>query len=143
FELKKMPGAIWLRGGSIALAPGRISFTKVLSIPLDQTGNMVVNGTILTQYSPSPRLSRNGAGERHTGQEGQSGPAQFRDFSLEIHQLASDKWLPLMVNPDQISVVGPIGGRLVANSKTGSEFPIIVGKLTLDHGTVQPGFLRN
>ena len=45
--------------------------------------------------------------------------------------------------PGQISVFGPIGGKLVANSKPGFEVPTVVGKLTLDHGTVQPGFLRN
>ncbi|MBV8774708.1 MAG: AsmA-like C-terminal region-containing protein, partial [Deltaproteobacteria bacterium] len=68
---------------------------------------------------------------------------QFRDLTIELHQLASEKWVPLLVNPDQISVSGPIGGKLVANSKPGLELPIFVGKLTLDHGTVQPGFLRN
>jgi AsmA-like C-terminal region len=47
------------------------------------------------------------------------------------------------VGPNQTSVSGPIGGKLVANSQPGLEIPTVVGKLTLDNGTVQPGFLRS
>jgi AsmA-like protein len=137
FELERVPGAIWLNSGSIALEPGRISLRKVIAIPLDQTGNAVVNGTILREQSLPSRLPRT------TAAGGQGGPVQFQNFSVELHQLPSDKWVPLFINPDRISVSGPIGGRLVANSKARLESPTIVGKLTLDHGTVQPGFLRN
>ncbi|HJU12672.1 MAG TPA: AsmA-like C-terminal region-containing protein, partial [Candidatus Binataceae bacterium] len=121
FELSKVPGAIWLNSGRVALQPGRISFNKLIAIPLDQTGNIVVTGAILAD----------------------SKQLQFRDFTVELHQIASDKWVPRMVNPSQLSVFGPIGGKLVANSKAGTTIPTVTGKLTLDHGTVQPGFLRS
>jgi AsmA-like C-terminal region len=121
FEVNRMPSAIWLDAGSIVLKPSRIAFSKVVAVPLGEGGNVAVNGVIL------PR----------------TGPVQFRDFTLDFHQIASEKWVPLMVDPGQISVVGPIGGRLTANSRRGLETPTVVGKLTLDHGTVQPGFLRN
>jgi hypothetical protein len=121
FKLRKVSSAIWLNGGNLQLKPGRISLNKVVAIPLGQTGNMVINGMIL----PVNR------------------PAQFRDLSVEIHQLASDKWVPLLVSPAQISVFGPMGGKLVANSQVGAEVPTVVGKLTLGHGIVQPGFLRD
>ena len=135
FELKNSPSAIWLNSGSILLEPGRISLKRVIGVPLAQPGNIAVNGAIVPQQVPSPRVARKTAGQ------GQSGP-QFRDLSVEIHQLASDKWVPLLVNPAEIAVSGPIGGKLVANSQPGVG-PIVVGKLTLDHGSVQPGFLRN
>jgi hypothetical protein len=121
FDISKAPSAIWLSSGSIVLKPGQISFKKVIAIPLDETGNVVVSGTILPETSP----------------------VQFRDCSVELHQLASDKWVPLIASPEQFSVFGPIGGKLVANSQAGLEIPTVSGKLTLDHGTVQPGFFRN
>ena len=121
FELNKLPSAIWLNSGSVALEPGRISLRQVVAIPLDETGNVVVNGVIL----PDTR------------------PVQFRDFRMELHQLSSAKWASTMVSPSQISVSGPIGGKLVANSEAGLEIPTVVGKLTLDNGRVQPGFLRS
>jgi hypothetical protein len=120
-ELKMVPSAIWLNSGSVVLAPGRISLSQVVAIPLDETGNVVLNGMIL----PGTR------------------PVRFREFSVALHQLSSAQWVPLMVSPGQISVSGPIGGELVANSKAGLELPTVVGKLVLDNGTVQPGFLRN
>jgi AsmA-like C-terminal region len=49
----------------------------------------------------------------------------------------------LIVGPNQTAVTGPIGGKLVVNSQPGTEIPTVVGKLTLDNGTVQPGFLRS
>jgi hypothetical protein len=121
FELNMVPSAIWLNSGRVELKPGHISLIQVVAIPLDETGNVVVNGLIL----PNAR------------------PVQFRDFSVELHQLPSAKLVSLMISPDQISVSGPIGGKLVANSVAGHEIPIVVGKLTLDNGTVQLGFLRN
>jgi hypothetical protein len=121
FEFKKVPNAIWLNSGSVVFEPGRISLSQVVAIPLGETGNVVVNGVILADTKP----------------------VQFRDFSAELHQLSSAKWVPLIVRPSQIAVFGPIGGKLVANSKAGLEIPTVVGKLTLDHGTVQPGFLRS
>ncbi|MBV8451616.1 MAG: AsmA-like C-terminal domain-containing protein [Deltaproteobacteria bacterium] len=121
FELNKMPNAIWLKSGSIVFEAGRISLSRVVAIPLGETGNAVINGQILSN----------------------TGPVQFRDFSAELHQLSSAKWVPLIVGPNQIAVSGPIGGKLVANSKAGLAIPTVVGKLTLDNGTVQPGFLRS
>jgi hypothetical protein len=121
FELNKVPSAIWLNSGSVVLEPGRISLSQIVAVPLGETGNVVVNGVILSDTRP----------------------VQFRDFSAELHQLSSAKWVPLIVHPSQIAVSGPIGGKLVANSKAGLEVSTVVGKLTLDNGTVQPGFLRS
>ena len=121
FELNKVPTAIWLNSGSVVFEPGRISLSRVVAIPLDESGNIVMNGVILPD----------------------TGSVQFRDFSVELHQLSSGKWVSLIVGPSETAVSGPIGGKLVANSKAGSEVPTVVGKLTLDNGTVQPGFLRS
>ncbi len=121
FELHAMPGAISLNSGSVELQPGLIWLRKVIAVPLAQPGNVVVNGRILPQTSV----------------------VRFRDLSVELHQIASEKWIALMVDPHDISVSGPIGGRLVLNSKPGLKIPTVVGKLTLDHGAVHPGFLRN
>ena len=121
FELKHAPSAIWLNAGSMTLQPGSITLSQITAKPLGETGNLVVNGAILPTVKP----------------------VQFRDLKVEIHQLSSAKWVALMVNPDQISVSGPVGGELLANSETGLEIPTVVGKLTLDHGEIQPGFLRS
>lgn len=121
FEFKQAPAAIWLNSGRVVLEPARISLNQVVAIPLGETGSAVVNGVIL----PAAK------------------PVQFRDFSAELHQLSSAKWVPLVVGPNQTAVSGPIGGKLIANSKAGLELPTVVGKLTLDNGTVQPGFLRS
>ncbi|MBV8772992.1 MAG: hypothetical protein JO166_11790, partial [Deltaproteobacteria bacterium] len=56
FELKRIPTAIWLNSGSIAVEPGRISIKRVITKPLDQPGNLVVNGVILPPEPLSPRL---------------------------------------------------------------------------------------
>jgi hypothetical protein len=120
FELNKVPNAIWLNSGSLTLQPGRISLSRIVAIPLNETGNVVVNGVILPSSRPV-----------------------LRNLSMELHQLSSAKWVPLMVGPSEMSVSGPIGGKLVANSQAGVEIPTVVGKLTLDNGTVQPGFLRS
>ena len=121
FAMKKLPTAVWLNSGRVVLKPGQLSLIQVVMVPLGDTGNVVLNGLIL----PNARS------------------VQFRDFRMELHQLSSEKWVPLMVDPGQTSVSGPIGGKLVANSQAGHEIPAVVGKLTLDHGTVQPGFLRS
>jgi AsmA-like C-terminal region len=121
FQLNKMPAAIWLNHGSVVLEPGRISLNQIVAIPLGETGNVVLNGIVLTDTTP----------------------VQIRNLTAELHQLSSAKWVPLIVGPNQTAVSGPISGKLVVNSKAGFEFSTVVGKLTLDNGTVQPGFLRS
>jgi hypothetical protein len=121
FEFKKVPNAIWLKSGNLVFEPGSISLNRVVAVPLREKGNVVVNGLILTGAQP----------------------VQFRDLSAQLDQLSSAKWVPLIVGPNQTAVSGPISGKLVANSKAGSEIPTVVGELTLENGTVQPGFLRS
>jgi hypothetical protein len=121
FELNKVPAAIWLSSGDIVLEPGRLSLHKIVAVPIHEDGNLVVDGTIVPATTP----------------------VQFRELTVELHQLESARWLPLFIDPNQFSVIGPLGGRIVANSQEGREIPTIIGKLTLDSGMVQPGFLRN
>jgi hypothetical protein len=137
FELKKMPTALWLSSGSITIAPARILLTKVMAIPLDQPGNAVISGAILWQLSPAARSPDSQATAAHLSD------IQLHNLTLEIHQMVADKWVPIFVNPDQLSVLGSIDGNLTLNGSTTGEWPIVVGKLVLDEGTVQPGFLRN
>jgi hypothetical protein len=50
--------------------------------------------------------------------------------------------VPLLVGPSETAVSGPLSGTLVVMNKAGQVQPTVAGKLTLDNGTVQPGFLR-
>jgi hypothetical protein len=121
FRLKTLPTGIWLNSGRVVTKPAGISLSQVLAIPLGETGDVFINGVIV----PDNRA------------------VQFHALTVELHQLSSAKWVSLIVGPNQTAVTGPIGGKLVVNSQPGTEIPTVVGKLTLDNGTVQPGFLRS
>jgi len=121
FKLNGAPSAIWLNGGGVVIDPGRISLKRVRAIPLGETGNGVVGGVIVFNATS----------------------VQFHEVSVELDQLPSADWVPLLVGPSETAVSGPIGGRLLANSKPGVTIPIITGQLALNNGTVQPGFLRS
>jgi len=122
FKLNELPAPIGFRNGNVELRPGYISLHRVIAIPSGESGNAELNGVIL----------------------GKDGTAKFNDFIVELHQLDSGQWLPLLVNPEQLSVRGPVGGRLVASSNGAHDnVPSITGKLTLTNGMIWLGILRN
>lgn len=137
FELQKLPTAIWLSSGRIEVDPARILLNRVTAMPLDQSGNLVLSGAVLWQ---PPRAPGTSAAQRL---ETRQGSLQFRDLRVELHQIAPEKWVPLFVSRDQLSVSGSLDGSLTLNSMTGRKLPIAVGRLALERGSVQPGFLRN
>jgi AsmA-like C-terminal region len=121
-SLKGLPSTIRIAAGNLLIRPGKVAFVNTIAVPLGETGNVVLNGVILT-------------GTR---------PPEFDDLKAELHQVNSAKWLPLFVPPDQLSVSGRLGGTLMANSRGSSHgMPAIIGNLTVSSGSFQFGFLRN
>jgi hypothetical protein len=90
---------------------------------MPQSGNAVLNGTIITE---------------------QSHPI-FQDFTAELHEIRIETWLPLILKPKQFGADGAVGGRLTAqsNEKNSGGFPIVTGKLTMGPGDLRLGFLRS
>ena len=61
---------------------------------MPQSGNAVLNGTIVTE---------------------QSHPI-FQDFTADLHEIRIETWLPLILKPKQFGAEGAVGGRLTAQS---------------------------
>jgi hypothetical protein len=121
--VRNAPAAWDIESGKIAARPGRITLTRLIAIPLNASASqssVVVNGEI-TPRSPLPG---------------------FRHMTIELHQIPASHWLPLFVPPNQVAASGRIGGALTLNS-SGPGLPTVKGKLTMDRGEVQFGFLRS
>jgi hypothetical protein len=66
-----------------------------------------------------------------------------RDLTLGLHDFPSQLWLTLLVDPNDFSVTGPIGGKVVVNGNPTAPGGLTPeGKLTLANGNVQFNFLR-
>ncbi len=67
-----------------------------------------------------------------------------RDLTLGLHDFPSQLWLTLLVDPNDFSVTGPIGGKVVVNGNPSTPGGLTPeGKLTLAKGDVQFNFLRS
>ncbi|HKV56349.1 MAG TPA: AsmA-like C-terminal region-containing protein [Candidatus Binataceae bacterium] len=122
FALNQLPNPLSLSGGALTVKSGTLQVDHVVAVPLGQPGNVVLDGAMRfgTPY------------------------AHFHDFSADLHQIASALWLPLIMDPQQLAVSGPLGGKLIANSPPNSDqIPTVTGKLTLGTGTIALGFMRN
>ncbi|HJU29713.1 MAG TPA: AsmA-like C-terminal region-containing protein, partial [Candidatus Binataceae bacterium] len=123
FQIENAPSAIALKSGGLTVRPGAISIDRAQAVMIDQaTGAVVLNGVII------PRR----------------GAPLARNFTADLHQIETSKWLPMLISPSQLTARGLLGGRLAANSDPArGPVPTITGALTLGAGTVQPGFLRS
>lgn len=66
------------------------------------------------------------------------------DLTLGLHDFPSEIWLPLLVDPSDFAVTGPIGGKVVINGNPSAPGGLTPeGKLTLANGQVQFNFLRS
>ncbi|HEV2170513.1 MAG TPA: AsmA-like C-terminal domain-containing protein, partial [Candidatus Binatus sp.] len=67
-----------------------------------------------------------------------------RDLTLGLHDFPSQIWLPLLVDPTDFAVTGPIGGKVVVNGNPSTPGGLTPeGKLTLAKGDVKFNFLRS
>jgi hypothetical protein len=122
-EINNAPSAIALTGGGVVARPGSFSLDHAEAVMIDQkTGSVVLNGAIIP---------------------GRGAPV-LRNFTVELHQIETSRWLPMFVKPSQLAVKGLLGGRLVVSSNpAGGSLPLMTGRLTLGSGSVQPSFLRS
>lgn len=123
FEINNAPSAIELASGGVTVLPGRFTIKRATAVMIDQkTGSVLLDGTII----PRP------------------GAPAVRDFRVELHQVETSEWLPMLVNPSQLAIKGLLGGQFVANSVPArGPLPTISGALTLGAGSVKPAFLRS
>jgi len=120
---KDLPQPIALVGGSVTLTPGNIELSRVMAA-VDKPnvpGAVAVNGN----------LAFGAAGFR------------LRQIAVELHQIAVQQWLPLLVDPQDIAARGPLGGTLtIVREPSRSQGIRANGRLTMGAGEIQLGFLR-
>lgn len=119
-SFKEAPGPITFKSGALAIRPGRIAAERVVAA-LPEGGSIALDGTV----------------------DGKPEFPALHNFTVELHQIRVEQWLPRFVNPDQLAAKGAAGGRFVANSDpVRGGAPVVTGKLTLGEGEIQLGFLR-
>jgi len=118
--IKGSPGPLEVRRGSVAIVPGSIKFNHLM-------------------------LAATGGDATLDGALDLSGPRiVVRDLTLDFHNFPSQTWVSLVLDPNDLGVSGPVGGRVVVNSDPRDPSNLIAeGKLTLAEGTVQFNFLRS
>jgi hypothetical protein len=77
-------------------------------------------------------------GELQLGKAG----VQTRGLRIDMHQMPIDRWLEGLVDPDDFSATGNLGGEVVITGDPQNGF-LANGKITLLNGRVQFGFLRS
>jgi hypothetical protein len=119
FTIQGAPGPVRLSRGAMVFTPGTIRIERLVAAATGGDANL--GGTIV--YSSQ-------------------GPV-VRTLTLDFHQMPSESWLGLVLDPSDLGVRGPIGGKLVisgdpkrVDSFSGN------GKLTLASGQIQFNFLR-
>jgi hypothetical protein len=70
------------------------------------------------------------------------GGVQTRGLRIGMHSMPIERWLEGFVDPDDFSAEGNVGGDLVVTGDRQKGF-LVNGKLTLQKGRVQFGFLRS
>jgi hypothetical protein len=112
------PGPIGLASGTVTLQPDSIVLKKVSA--------RATGGT--ADFDGALQIGK--VGVRTSG------------LRIEMHQMPIDRWLEGVVDPDDFSATGNVGGALVITGDPHDGF-LANGKLTLQNGRVQFGFLRS
>jgi len=112
------PGPIGLASGAIIVQPEVVKLDKVSARATGGTADF--NGEL--------RISDGGV--KTTG------------LRIDMHQMPIERWLEGVVDPDDFSAQGNVGGKLVVTGDRQNGF-LLNGKLTLLNGRVQFGFLRS
>ena len=121
--IKGVPSAIAVDGGAVLLRPDSVAIDRLTgALTSSHRGSVTLNGSIaISQPTPA-----------------------FRNFVAEFREFRAETWLPLMLDPRQVSAQGPISGRLMAQTDSKHvAVPLITGRLTMGSGDLQFGFLRS
>ena len=117
--IKGSPGPLKVSRGTVVVDPTSIKFDNVM---LAATGGNATLDGIVT-------FAKQGVA--------------VRDLTLGLHDFPSQLWLTLLVDPNDFSVMGPIGGKVVVNGNPSTPGGLTPeGKLTLAKGDVKFNFLR-
>jgi AsmA-like C-terminal region len=120
--IRGAPTGLKVVSGSALVRPGHVTLNRMVVVSTDDApGSATLSGDF--------ELARAGV--------------RLRDLKADLHQLAAQQWLPLIVNPEELSAQGPVGGDLLINGdlRNKSGFRAI-GTLTMGSGRIQFGFLR-
>jgi hypothetical protein len=112
------PGPIGLASGTITVKPDTITLKKVSARATGGTADF--------------------DGELQIGKVG----VRTSGLRIEMHQMPIDRWLEGLVDPADFSATGNVGGEVVITGDPHNGF-LANGKLTLQNGRVQFGFLRS
>ena len=120
FTMEGAPGPVTVRRGAIVFTPGNAKIEKIVAAATGGDANL--DGVI--QYGPQHFV--------------------VKTLSLDFHGMPSESWLGLLIDPSDLGVKGPIGGKLVISGdpKVKDSYSG-TGKLTLAKGEVQFNFLRS
>jgi hypothetical protein len=114
---------IAIREGGVKLQPGTIELDRVRVLPAGTSGGEITLNGVIEPHADIPVM---------------------HDFTAELHKIAVERWLPLVIKPDALAADGAVGGMVSANTdpkRPGA--PVITGKLTLSDGHLALGFLRS
>ena len=118
--IKGSPGPLKVSHGTVAIDPASIKFGNVMLAATG--GNATLDGVV--------NFEKQGVA--------------VKDLTLGLHNFPSQLWLTLLVDPNDFSVTGPIGGKVVVDGNPSAPGGLTPeGKLTLANGEVQFNFLRS
>ena len=118
--VKGSPGPIDIRRGTVTITPSTIKFDRIMLAATG--GDAMLDGTL--------DFVRDGIA--------------VHNLALDLHDFPSELWLALVVDPSDLGVKGPVGGKVVLNRQPNDpELALPEGKLTLAKGEVQFNFLRS
>ncbi|MFZ1887841.1 MAG: AsmA-like C-terminal domain-containing protein [Candidatus Binataceae bacterium] len=118
--VKGTPAPVEFRRGVILIEPGILTLDH---IALATTGgDGTVNGVL--------GFDRNGA--------------SIRKATIDIHQMEAGLWLALVVDPTDLQVTGPIGGKVQLRADPARHGDLLAdGRFVLNQGEVKFGFMRS
>ena len=112
------PGPIGIASGAIVVRPDTIKLEKISARATGGTADF--------------------DGELRIGKAGMQTPG----LRISMHQMPIDRWLEGLVDPDDFSATGNVGGEVVITGDLQNGF-LANGKVTLQNGRIQLGFLRS
>lgn len=117
-EFRGAPGPLGIASGTIIAQPSLIR--------LDRVSVRATGGT--ADFNGDLRIGNAGVGTR--------------GLRIAMHQMPIDRWMASLVDPDDFSATGNMGGEVVVTGDLQNGL-LANGKLTLSDGKVQLGFLRS
>ena len=118
--VKDTPAPVEFRRGVITVEPGVLTLDHVAVATTG--GDGTVNGVL--------SFDRNGA--------------SVRKATIDIHQMEAGLWLALVVDPTDLRITGPIGGKVELRADPARRGDLLAnGRFVLNQGQVKFGFMRS